>query len=87
MPSCEVLELIRVSPADVKSRHVIICVHGFLMQEDDVKEDWDEIVKHYKYAEVYALRWTSTTKENFFDKGAFKGLNSIIGKVKRVADF
>ena len=29
--SCEVLELCRVSPESVKSRHVIICVHGFLM--------------------------------------------------------
>ena len=36
---------------------------------------------------MFALRWTSTAKENFFDKGAFKGLNSLIGKIKRVADF
>ena len=49
--------------------------------------DWGEIAEHYKYAEVYALRWTSTAREGFFDKGAFKGLNSFIGKIKRVADF
>ena len=88
MESCEVLELIRVSPPDVKSRHVIICAHGFLMQNDDVNVNFGEVAKYYKYCEVYAIRWTSTAIEHFLNMGVFsKGINTIISKVQRAADF
>ena len=82
MGQCEVLELIRVSPPEVKSRHVIICAHGFLMQNDDVKVNFGEVAKYYKYCEVYAIRWTSTAIEHFLNMGVFnRGLNSIMSKV------
>ena len=88
MASCEVAELIRVSPPEVKSRHVIICIHGFLMQNDDQKKLWAEVADYYKFCEVYALRWTSTAPEQFLDAGVFsKGLSTILSKVQRVANW
>ena len=71
MKSCEVLELIRVSPPDVQSRHIIICAHGFLMQNDDVNTNFGEVAKYYKHCEVYAIRWTSTAIEHFLNMGVF----------------
>ena len=82
MSNCEVVELIRLSAPSVKSRHVIICIHGFLMQNDDQKKTWAEVVEYYKYCEVYALRWTSTARESFLGGGAFgKGISTILNKV------
>ena len=82
MSQCEVLELVRISLPKVKSRHVILCAHGFLMQNDDMKVDFGEVAKYYKYCEVYAIRWTSTAMEHFLNMGVFNnGLNSIMSKV------
>ena len=68
-----ILNLTRISPKPVKSRHVVIAISGFLTEDVDKKDSWRHIVNHYKNAEVFALTWNSLSTTNFFNEGAFKG--------------
>ena len=68
---CKHLELVRVSPPQVQSKHVVICISGFLQEKEDKAETWKSVSLHYKHAEVYALSWTACNPEEFFDKGAY----------------
>lgn len=53
----KICELERISDKNVKSKHIIICVTGF-MQEDVNKGDfWHKLVEHYKHAEIFAMSW------------------------------
>ena len=70
---CNVLQLDRVSSADCKSKHIVICVSGFLQELEDNKETWKNVVAFYKHAEVFALKWTACNSLDLFDKGVFTG--------------
>ena len=71
MPRCVHLELVRVSKPTVKSKHVIICISGFLQEKEDKADTWKSVAKYYKYAEVYALSWTACNAGDFFNKGVY----------------
>lgn len=71
MPRCVVLDLVRVSNPEVKSKHVVICISGFLQEKEDKADTWKSVAKHYKNAEVYALSWTACNAGDFFDKGVY----------------
>ena len=68
---CKHLELVRVSPPQVRSKHVVICISGFLQEKEDKADTWKNVALHYKHAEVYALSWTACNAAEFFDKGAY----------------
>ena len=65
------MELVRVSKPTVKSKHVIICISGFLQEKEDKADTWKSVAKYYKYAEVYALSWTACNAGDFFNKGVY----------------
>jgi len=70
---CNVLQLDRVCPPETKSKHIIICVSGFLQELEDNKQTWTNVVTFFKHAEVYALKWTACNSLDLFDKGVFSG--------------
>ena len=70
MPGCEHLKLVRVSNPTIKSKHVVICISGFLQEREDKADTWSSVAKYYKYAEVYALSWTACNYTDFFSKVA-----------------
>jgi len=72
---CKVLELVRVSAKEQQSKHVVICIAGFLIEDIDKTEEWANVQTHYKHAEVYALTWTSCAVINFFDSYNLKKSN------------
>jgi hypothetical protein len=63
----------RISPSIKQSRHVVICISGFLTEDVDKKESWRHAINHFKYSEVYALNWTSLSVNNMFTDGHFEG--------------
>ena len=58
MENCKTLELERISDSNIKSKHVIICITGFLQENLDKAKFWEELKKYYKNAEIFALSWT-----------------------------
>ena len=73
MLRCTSLSLKKISPDQVKSKHVVIAISGFLTETIDKKEAWRHIVNHYTKAEVYAVRWNSLSVETIFEDGYLKG--------------
>lgn len=67
----QVLELKRVSDADKRSGHIVICIAGFLSEDVDKTEEWANVQTWYKNAEVYALTWTSCSMRDFYGGGVF----------------
>jgi hypothetical protein len=67
------LNLERLSPYLKQSRHIVICISGFLTENVEKKESWKHSINHFKYAEVYAFNWTSLSVENIFTEGHFEG--------------
>ena len=60
-----ICELERVSDPKVKSKHVIVCVTGFLQEDQEKAEFWENLIKFYKHAEIYALSWNACTPTTF----------------------
>lgn len=67
------LQLDRVCSTDLKSKHVVICVSGFLQELEDNRDAWKNVSTFFKHAEVYALKWTACNSLDLFDKGVFHG--------------
>ena len=67
------LQLDRVSAPETKSKHIVVCVSGFLQELEDNKQTWANVVTFFKHAEVFALKWTACNSLDLFDKGVFKG--------------
>lgn len=59
----------RVSPPDRKSKHVVICVSGFLQEDEDKSEFWGELIHHFKNAEVFSVRWNACNRHTLFTSG------------------
>lgn len=70
---CAVLQLDRASSPETQSKHIVICVSGFLQELEDNTQTWANLVTFYKHAEVYALKWTACNSLDLFDKGVFSG--------------
>lgn len=68
-----VLNLKRISSNNLQSKHIVICISGFLSQDVDKREAWGDVVNHYRNAEVFALTWNSLSAENLFEEGAYQG--------------
>lgn len=49
----------RISEHNSRSKHVIICISGFLTEDVEKSESWKHVINHYKYAEIFALNWNS----------------------------
>ena len=65
----------RICNAELKSKHIVICVSGFMQELEDNKDTWKHVSTYYKHAEVYALKWTACNSLDIFDKGVFTGKN------------
>ncbi len=70
------LELERLSPTEKHSRHIVICISGFLTEDVEKKESWRHSINHFKYAELYALNWNSLTASNIFNEGHYENKKS-----------
>lgn len=66
------LQLMRLSPPHVKSRHVIICISGWRQEDEPPMDFWGTFVGYWRHAEVFYLRWTSGTAAAFYIKDHFK---------------
>ncbi|CDW87868.1 UNKNOWN [Stylonychia lemnae] len=66
-----ILNLQRISTT-TRSKHVVICLSGFLTEDVEKEESWRLVVNHYKYAEVFALTWNSLSVSNFWTEGHYK---------------
>lgn len=56
-----ICELERISDPSVKSKHLVICITGFMQEDQNKKEFWENLVEYYKHAEVFAVSWTACT--------------------------
>jgi len=72
MERCQVLDLNRVSEPNINSKHVVICIAGFLSEDIDKTEEWQNVKLWFKHAQVYALTWTSCAMRDFFDQYSLK---------------
>jgi hypothetical protein len=80
-----ILELTKISPDNVRSKHIVICVSGFLTEDVDKKESWRHIVNHYKHAEVFAMTWNSLSVSTLFNDGHYKDKkngNSVLRRLR-----
>ena len=66
-----VCELERISSPSVKSKHVVICITGFLQEAQNKAEFWENLIAYYKHAEIYALSWNACTPTSFLSHGTF----------------
>ena len=71
LESARILNLERICSRDRSSRHVVICLSGFLTEDIEKKESWRHAVNHFKHAEIYALNWNSLTAGNVFNDGHY----------------
>lgn len=62
-----ILNLQKISSSNSRSRHVVICISGFLTEEVDKKDSWRFTVNHYKYAEVFAITWNSLSPNTILE--------------------
>jgi len=67
----DICELRRVSNPEVKSKHLIICVTGFMQEDQDKESFWKHLIDYYKHAEIYAVSWNALTMTNFLSAGSF----------------
>lgn len=56
-----------MSGPEVKSKHVVIAISGFLTEDAEPDEEWINLTNQYKHSECYGLVWNATTIKNFFD--------------------
>ena len=81
------MQLDRTSSNEIKSKHIVICVSGFLQELEDNRETWKNASEYFKYAEVYALKWTACNSLDLFDKGVFSGKKKTAwDKIRNVAN-
>lgn len=66
-----VCQLDRISKPNVKSKNVIICITGFLQEDQNKAEFWEHLVNHYKHAEIFAVSWNACTPTSFLTHGTF----------------
>ena len=70
-------KLDRISPKDTKSKHVVICITGFLQEDQDKAEFWEKLIGYFKHAEIFAVSWNACTPTSFLSHGTFgKMLNA-----------
>ena len=72
-----VCELRRISPPHIKSKHVIICITGFLQEDQDKSEYWEHLVGYFKHAEIFAVSWNACTPTTFLSQGTFGKVSQI----------
>ena len=72
MKRCNKLQLDRISEPNLKSKHIVICVSGFLQELENNRNTWENVTTFFKHAEVYALKWTACNSLDLFEKGVFK---------------
>jgi len=65
LDNCNILEMERISDPKIKSKHVVICVTGFLQEDQNKGEFWKELKKYYKNAEIFAVSWNACTTTTF----------------------
>jgi hypothetical protein len=63
------LENLRVNDSNLEkkaSRHVTIAISGFLSQNSQLKEGWNDLCEHLRETSVaaYAVKWEAKTKED-----------------------
>ena len=63
----------RISDSKMKSKHIVICITGFLQESQDKGKFWAELKKYYKNAEIFAISWTACNSNSFLTLGAYKG--------------
>mmetsp|Transcript_2651 Transcript_2651/g.4116 ORF Transcript_2651/g.4116 Transcript_2651/m.4116 type:complete len:93 (-) Transcript_2651:414-692(-) len=66
-----ICELERISDPKVKSKHVIVCITGFMQEDQNKSEFWEYLIEHYKHAEIFAVSWNACTPNNFLSSGTF----------------
>lgn len=66
-----VCQLERISCPTVKSKHIVICITGFLQEDQNKAEFWEYLIGYYKHAEIYALSWNASTPTTFLTQGTF----------------
>jgi ribosomal protein S17E len=77
------LYLEKISPSNVQSKHIIICISGFLTEDVEKKESWRHAINHFKNAEVFALNWSSLSVSTIFNDGHYGLKKSIMKKYFR----
>lgn len=70
--STTLCELQRISSPEVKSKHVIVCITGFMQEDEDKAEYWEHLVKHYRHAEIFAVSWNACTPWIMLSGGSFQ---------------
>ena len=81
-PRTKTLELVRVSPENVRSKHILICNSGFLQEGEDKRDTWKCLPQHFKHSEVYGLSWTACSYSAFFEGGHFNKGEKVSGMKK-----
>lgn len=66
-----VCELNRISKPETKSKHIVICITGFLQEDQNKAEFWEKLIEYYKHAEIFAVSWNACTPTSFLSHGTF----------------
>lgn len=50
---------------------MVICITGFLQEDQNKAEFWEHLVAYFKHAEIYAMSWNACTPTSFLTHGTF----------------
>mmetsp|Transcript_32494 Transcript_32494/g.31744 ORF Transcript_32494/g.31744 Transcript_32494/m.31744 type:complete len:99 (+) Transcript_32494:524-820(+) len=67
------LSLLRVSPSNITSKHIVITISGFLSEDQDNSEEWRYAINHFSKAEVYSVKWSALNRDTIFNEGYLRG--------------
>jgi hypothetical protein len=59
IPTPEIFYLERLS--QIRSKHIVICVSGYLSQTDNQHDEWKKLTQLYPHSEFFALHWRSSS--------------------------
>ena len=67
LDATKLLKIERVNE-NYTSRHAILCVSGFLQENDDQKRDWSKLSEFFPYSKIYNIRYKATSIHTFLEK-------------------
>lgn len=76
------MEFKKLNKKDVKSRVIILCLSGFLSEDEDKAYEWKDVVNYYPHNEILSINWSASSIIRTVGEVA-KGVGKAFGPVTR----
>jgi hypothetical protein len=54
----------KLSSTKTRSKHIIVCVSGFMSQVSSKDKEWEQVVNQFPLTEVFALHWSASSVQD-----------------------